>query len=48
MMKKEEILLEIRRAIAEHELRVAIYSGVLGLLLLAGTWHSIWLLRGQI
>lgn len=29
---------EIRQAIAAHELRVAIASGVLGLLLLAGTW----------
>lgn len=34
---------EIRQAIAAHELRVAIASGVLGLLLLAGTWHAIWL-----
>lgn len=44
-MKKEEIQAEIRQAILEHEIRVAFYSGVLGALLLAGTWHSIWLLR---
>jgi len=36
---------EIRKAIAAHELRVAMASGVVGLLLLAGTWHAIWLAR---
>jgi hypothetical protein len=35
----------IDRAIREHELRVALWSGLLGLLLLAGTWHAIWLCR---
>lgn len=36
---------EIKKAIAAHELRVAMASGVVGLLLLAGTWHAIWLAR---
>jgi hypothetical protein len=31
----------IDRAIREHELRVALWSGLLGLLLMAGTWHAI-------
>ena len=35
----------IDRAIREHELRVALWSGLLGLLLMAGTWHAIWLCR---
>ena len=35
----------INRAIREHELRVALWSGLLGLLLMAGTWHAIWLCR---
>lgn len=35
----------INKAIVAHEVRVAIASGVIGLTLLAGTWHAIWLIR---
>lgn len=35
----------ISHAIHKHELKVAIISGIFGLLLLAGTWHSILLLN---
>ena len=35
----------INHAIREHELRVALWSGLLGLLLLLGTWHAIWMCR---
>lgn len=34
----------IQEAIREHELRVAAVSGAMGALLLAGTWHALWLL----
>jgi hypothetical protein len=32
-------------AIRQHELRVALWSGLLGAVLMAGTWHAIWLCR---
>ena len=35
----------IKSAIMAHEIRVAIGSGVLGAILLFGTWHAIWILR---
>jgi hypothetical protein len=35
----------IDHAIREHELRVALWSGLLGPLLMAGTWHAIWLCK---
>ena len=44
-MSQQEIQALIDRAIREHELRVALWSGLLGLLLMAGTWHAIWLRR---
>lgn len=44
-MSKQEIQHLINRAIREHELRVALWSGLLGALLMAGTWHAIWLCR---
>jgi hypothetical protein len=44
-MGQHEIQHLIDRAIREHELRVALWSGVLGALLMAGTWHAIWLCR---
>jgi hypothetical protein len=44
-MSQQEIQALIDRAIREHELRVALWSGLLGLLLMAGTWHAIWLCR---
>jgi hypothetical protein len=44
-MSKQEIQHLINRAIREHELRVALWSGLAGALLMAGTWHAIWLCR---
>jgi hypothetical protein len=44
-LTRGEILDEINRAIREHELRVALWSGLLGALLMAGTWHAILLCR---
>lgn len=41
IVEKPEIERLIKIAIREHELRVAIFSGITGLLLLAGTWHAI-------
>ena len=35
----------IKSAIVAHEIRVAIGSGILGAVLLLGTWHAIWILR---
>jgi hypothetical protein len=37
----EEIKALIDREIRAHEVRVAIASGILGVILLAGTWHAI-------
>lgn len=45
-MTPQEIDERIAAAIAAHELRVALASGLFGLLLTAGTWHAIWLCRG--
>jgi hypothetical protein len=44
-MSKQEIQHLINCAIREHELRVALWSGLTGALLMAGTWHAIWLCR---
>lgn len=44
-MEPSEIEAAIDRAIRRHELRVALVSGLLGVILLAGTWHAIWLCR---
>ena len=44
-MSKQEIQHLINCAIREHELRVALWSGLAGALLMAGTWHAIWLCR---
>jgi hypothetical protein len=44
-MSQEDVRLIVDRAIRAHELRVALWSGLMGLILLAGTWHAIWLCR---
>ena len=44
-MSEREIKILIYQAIREHELRVAIWSGLLGAVLLFGTWHAIWMCR---
>ena len=45
-MSEEEIRAIVDSKIRLHELRVAVISGILGLLLLGGTWHAIWLAKG--
>lgn len=35
----------INSAIVAHEVRVAIFSGIIGAILLLGTWHAIWTLK---
>jgi len=44
-MSQQEVQLLINRAIREHVLRVALWSGLAGAALMAGTWHAIWLCR---
>jgi hypothetical protein len=44
-MDEDQVRLLIEGAIRDHEIRVAAISGVVGALLLVGTWHAIWLSR---
>lgn len=44
-MNEEQVRELIDAAIRDHEIRVAAISGVLGALLLVGTWHAIWICR---
>jgi hypothetical protein len=44
-MSQEDVRQLVDRAIREHELRVALWSGLMGAVLMAGTWHAIWLCR---
>ena len=44
-MSEEEIKAIVDAKIRLHELRVALISGILGLLLLGGTWHAIYVLN---
>ena len=44
-MVDEAIRKAIDDAIRQHELRVALWSGLMGAILLAGTWHAILLCR---
>lgn len=44
-MEQENIQQLIDRAIRAHEIRVALWSGLLGLIFTAGTWHAIWMCR---
>lgn len=44
-MAEEDVQRLIHQAIRAHEIRVAISSGILGILLIAGTWHAIWMCR---
>jgi hypothetical protein len=45
---EEQVKEIVTAAIREHELRVAVISGVLGSVLLAGSWHAVWLLRSWV
>lgn len=44
-MNEDQVRQLIHDAIRDHEMRVAALSGVLGALLLAGTWHALLILR---
>jgi hypothetical protein len=44
-MSHEDVRDLVAAAIREHELRVALWSGLLGAAVMAGTWHAIWLCR---
>lgn len=44
-MSQEDVRLIVDRAIRAHEIRVALWSGLMGLILLAGTWHAILMCR---
>jgi hypothetical protein len=46
-MDSQELEIIINKAIKRHELRVALISGIVGCILLAGTWHAIWLNHGH-
>jgi hypothetical protein len=45
-MSEEEIKPFVHRSIRDHEIRVALWSGLLGAIIMAGTWHAILLCRG--
>ena len=44
-MSREDVERLVADAIRQHELRVALWSGLAGALLMAGTWHAIWMCR---
>ena len=44
-MSREDVEQLVATAIRQHELRVALWSGLAGALLMAGTWHAIWMCR---
>lgn len=44
-VSREDVQRLVATAIREHELRVALWSGLLGAVVMAGTWHAIWLCR---
>lgn len=44
-MDEDQVRQLIHDAIRDHEIRVAAISGVMGAILLVGTWHAIWLCR---
>jgi hypothetical protein len=46
-MNRDEILVLVDRKIREHEIRVAIISGLIGGVIIAGIFHAIWLNRIQ-
>ena len=44
-MNRDDVRDLVAAAIREHELRVALWSGLMGAVLMAWTWHAIWLCR---
>ena len=47
-MTEQQVKEIVAAAIREHEPRVAVISGALGTVLLAGSWHALWLLRSWV
>lgn len=45
IMNPDDVRLIVDRAIRAHEIRVAVWSGLMGAVLLCGTWHAIWMCR---
>lgn len=43
-MEEHDVRKLVRQEIRKHEVQVAILSGIPGLLLIAGTWHAIYML----
>jgi hypothetical protein len=44
-MSHDDVRRLVAEAIREHEARVALWSGLAGSVLMAGTWHAIWMCR---
>jgi hypothetical protein len=44
-MGEDDLRQLINDAIRQHELRVALWSGLAGALLIGGTWHAILMCR---
>jgi hypothetical protein len=44
-MSEQDLRRLIDDAIRQHELRVALWSGIAGAVLLGGTWHAILMCR---
>jgi hypothetical protein len=44
-VSREDVRLMVAAAIRQHEIRVALWSGLMGGVLLFGTWHAIWMCR---
>jgi hypothetical protein len=45
LMNPEDVRAIVDSAIRAHEIRVAVWSGLMGAVLMAGTWHAIWMCR---
>lgn len=44
-MNQEDIKKLIQQEIKEHEIRVGVISGIIGIAVVLGVFHAIWLLR---
>lgn len=44
-MNQQDIKKLIQQEIREHEIRVGVISGVIGIAVILGVFHAIWLLR---
>jgi hypothetical protein len=44
-MSEDDLKRMVDRAIRDHEIRVALWSGLAGAVLIGGTWHAILMCR---